>query len=84
MAAVLVDHDAAGTMTSPRREGRLLLQPTLGNKEGAPSIVGEEESGVDSEEYGADEDDTNMVRIGNVEAMTGEPTVGEAPLWIRN
>jgi hypothetical protein len=84
MAAVLVDHDAAGTMTSPRREGRLLLQPTLGNKEGAPSIVGEEERGFDSEECGTDEYDTNMVRIGNAEAITAEPAVGEAPLWIRN
>jgi hypothetical protein len=25
-----------------------------------------------------------MVRIGNAEAITAEPAVGEAPLWIRN
>jgi hypothetical protein len=48
------------------------------------SIVGEEERGVDSEEHGADEFDTNVILIGNAEAMMVEPAVGEAPLWSHN
>jgi hypothetical protein len=56
----------------------------LWNEEGALSIVGEEERGVDSEERDADEFDTNVILIGNAEVMMAEPAVGEAPLWSRN